>query len=175
MNKDMPRTTSEILDYFDMSTIQRTVRNTGTYFYKLVSDGVVLVMHYDTNIPELNLCLYEKIEDRNYVECLVLNLKEKTLVKQYRISGTRTDWAYRQYPIIVDEDEHFQQMLFEDQYFPSAEEFEKIIDFSNVVLYDIQQWSKELAQKKRERDIKNWNKYSSYLNVRNRNRKRKKN
>lgn len=171
MKKDIPRTTSEILDFINMYTIQRTCRQLGKYFYKQVCDNIVVLMHYDTTIPSLNVSVYEAIQDRNFVDSLVVNLKEKTLVKQFRISGTRTDWSYRQYPIIVDEDEHFQQMLLLDKYYPSHEEFVKLLDFSEAVLYDLKKWSAELAEKKRDRDIKNWNKYSTYLNKFKRKRK----
>lgn len=163
---DIPLTVAELLQYLTLEKLERTVRSQGKYYYRFIDGDTTVNCNYDGTVPGISLSVQftmpcDIVYMRN--EHLRYNMSNNVIVKEFRQSK-RSEFNRRNtYPLIVDEDEHFQQMVMHDQYFPDVADNKRIIDFSEEIVQDIIAWDSELKINKSKRNVAYWKKYGKYL------------
>lgn len=166
MKHGIPRTISEICELIQLKNMNRTTRMRDTYNYIKESNNgcTTLRLCYSTKSKVLKLRTEERFNNvTSFIrfETIEVDFENKQIVKKFRESFSKSEYASIMYPLITDEDIHFQQMLEYDKYYPAFKDIENFIDIKRQMEYDIKSWDENILLKKKER-IKNIPDYVRY-------------
>lgn len=160
--RGIPETCTSILRVFlNKDEFIRTVRNSGNYYYKHIKYPRIRIV-LDQKNKAITFRREYSTQYGTRKESIILNYKTKEICKLYTEPTLfHGDPRCRKYMLVINEDQHFQQSLIEDKYYPTFEDMNVINDLYLYFLNDTYIWSNELkvkADARRTESAKAWDK-----------------
>lgn len=142
-----PDSAGEILKNFNFTNFNRTIRQTGTYYYRHNLYDSLRIKFNSTN-KLLTLERVLKCSPGKRTEQLIYNFDTHKLTKTYtQYEVFHNPHRVCVYDFMYNPEEQFQRSTIEDQYFPSFEDFKKILSIKELCVQDSLKWDADLELK----------------------------
>lgn len=152
-----PDSTEEILKNFNFNDFNRTTRQNGTYYYRHKMYDSLRIKFTKTYLMLERTLTHSP---GNRTEQLIYHYDKHKLTKtytQYEIyNNPHRSYVY---DFMYSAEEQFQRSTIENQYFPTFQDFEKILSIKELCVLDSFEWNAELERKATIRRKESMEKY----------------